>query len=123
MKVRDFTGIKNNSPLPNPEHIQVPDDIGDLLNDYTESLSSMLCELEEAALDYESGFDRQEKAAKIRRVLHKIKGESSMVGFDDVAELTHQAEFAFDELDENKRPDMLLKYKDWISVAMDNMTT
>ena len=123
MKVKDFTGIKNNGPLPAPEHVQVPDDIGDLMDDYTESLSSMLCELEEATMDYEKGFDRRENAAKIRRVLHKIKGESSMVGFDDVAELTHQAEFAFEELDENKRPDMLLKYKDWISIAMDCMTT
>jgi chemotaxis protein histidine kinase CheA len=57
----------------------------------------------------------------MRRVLHKIKGESSMVGIDDMSEFCHQAEYAFEELAENKRPDMLLRFKDWACAAIQNM--
>ena len=122
MKTKDFSGIRNNGQLPNPQDIEVPDDIGDLLDDYVESTESMLDELEHAALEYEKGHNLEESAAAIRRILHKIKGESAMVGVDDISELCHQAEFSFEELPENKRPDMLLKIRDWASEAVHCMT-
>jgi chemotaxis protein histidine kinase CheA len=122
MKTKDFTGIRNNGPLPNPEEIEIPGDIGDLLDDYIESTNSMLLELEQAALAYEAENNVNENAAIIKRVLHKIKGESAMVGIDDMSEFCHQAEFAFEELSEKQRPDMLLKFKDWFTVAISNMT-
>ena len=118
MMTRDFSGIKNNSSLPKPDEIQVPGDIGDLLEDYIDSTVSLLDELEKAALDYESGGNRQETAAIIRRVLHKIKGESAMVGIEDMSQLCHHAEDGFEELTEKKRVDMLLRFKDWASAAM-----
>jgi len=122
VKTKDFLGIRNNGPLPSPQEVEVPSDIGDLLNDYVESTSSMLEEIEEAALAYESGDDREENATTVRRILHKIKGESSMVGIDDMSELCHQAEYAFEELAENRRPDMLLRFKDWACAAIQDMT-
>jgi chemotaxis protein histidine kinase CheA len=121
MVTRDFSGIKNNRPLPRPNEIQVPDDIGDLLTEYIESTNFMLDELETAALAYESASDRQETAAVIRRVLHKIKGESSMVGVEDMSELCHHAEDGFEDLPENKRVDMLLRFKDWAFTAMQKL--
>ena len=122
MNVMDFTGIRNNGSLPNPQEVEVPDDIGDLLDDYIESTESMLDDLEQATLAYETGQDREENSAAIKRILHGIKGESSMVGMEHISELCHQAEFAFEELPENKRPDMLLRFKDWICAAMNSMT-
>ena len=121
MKTKDFSGIRNNGPLPNPKEVEIPEGIGDLLNDYIESTNSLLDELEKAALAYEAGDDREASAAAARRILHKIKGESSMVGIDDMSELCHQAEYAFEELAENKRPDMLLRLKDWACAAIQNM--
>ena len=121
MKVKDFTGIRNNAPLPDPGDVFVPGDIGDLLDDYIESADSMLNELEIAAMEYESGTNVDENSAKIKRILHKIKGESGMVGFDDINDFCHQAEFAFDELTPNQRPDMLLRFKDWVSNAIIKM--
>jgi chemotaxis protein histidine kinase CheA len=121
MITRDFSGIKNNAPLPGPDGIQVPDDIGDLLKDYIESTTSLLDELETAALVYESAGNRQETAAVIRRVLHKIKGESSMVGIEDMSQLCHHAEDGFEELPENKRVDMLLRFKDWAIAAVQKL--
>ena len=55
MKTKDFSGIRNNRQLPNPREVKIPKDIGDLLNDYVESTNSMLNQLEEAALAYETG--------------------------------------------------------------------
>ncbi|MHC4242722.1 MAG: Hpt domain-containing protein [Planctomycetota bacterium] len=123
MDKNNFSGIRNNSPLPNPNEIEIPDDIGSLLDEYIESASSMLDELEQATLEYEAGKNRPENAAIIKRILHKIKGESGMVGFEDMAEFCHQAESAFEELAEDERPDMLLRFKDWISTAIFSLTS
>lgn len=121
MKTKDFTGIKNNGPLPSPQDVTVGDDIGDMRQDYIESTNSILEELEHATLRYEARQDRDENAAMIKRLLHKLKGEAGMVGCEDINELCHQAESAFEELWENQRPDMLLRFKDWVDAAIDNL--
>lgn len=127
MRTKDFSGIRTNDSLPRPEEMDIPSDIGDLLVDYVESTNSMLEELEKAALAYEAsirqpaGEPDQGSAAAIRRILHKIKGESGMVGIDDMSEFCHQAEDAFEELNPKQRPDMLLRFKDWVSTALQNI--
>ncbi len=122
MNNKDFSGIRNKGPLPVPNEIEIPDDIGDILDDYIESTSSMLDELEQATLAYETGNNRQENAATIKRILHKIKGESAMVGIEQMSELCHQTESAFEELAEDERPDMLLRFKDWVCAAIYSLT-
>jgi len=122
MNNKDFSGIRNNGNLPDPWDVNIPDDVRDLLGDYADSTNSMLDELEKAALLYEAGDKSNENIDTIKRVLHKIKGESSMVGIEEITECTHQAEFAFEELNENQRPDMLLKYRDWTGRAICYMT-
>ncbi len=121
MKVKDFSGIKNNGQLPNPEDIQLPSDMDDLLGEYIESTESQLNDLEQATLEYEAGRDCEENAALIRRILHIIKGEAGIVGLDDMYELSHQSEDAFDELPEDKRPDMIFRFKDWASIAIQKL--
>lgn len=123
MSNKNFSGIRNNSPLPDPKEIEIPDDIGNLLDEYIESAGSMLDELEQATLEYETGKNRLENAAIIKRILHKIKGESGMVGIEDMAEFCHQTESAFEDLAEDERPDMLLRFKDWISTALFSLTS
>jgi two-component system chemotaxis sensor kinase CheA len=122
MQTKDFSGIRNRGPLPDPGQVEIPPDIGDLLSDYIESTESMLERLERAALAYEAGENRPDNAGVIRRILHKIKGESGMVGVDDMSEFCHQAEDAFEQLPENERADMVLRFKDWASAAVHNMT-
>ena len=122
MQTKDFTGIRNNGPLPNPQELEIPADIGDLLDDYVESTRSQLEELEAVALAYEAGESCENNAAKARRILHKIKGESGMVGIDKMSEFCHQAEYAFEEFSEDERPDMLLKFKDWVSAAIQGLS-
>ena len=101
MNSEDFIGIRNNGALPDPSAVSLPCDIGDLLDDYLESTESQLNDLEQAILRFEAGQDLDQDAAEIRRILHKIKGESGMVGLDDIAALVHEVENAFDELSED----------------------
>lgn len=121
MKTKDFSGIRNNGSLPDPQDVHVPGDTEDLLDDYVESANSMLEELEQAALAYEAGNNSEENVAAIRRILHKIKGESSIMGITEISEFCHQAEYAFEELDEYTRPDMLLRFKDWVDTALSGL--
>jgi len=120
---KDFSGIRNNGSLPDPHDVNIPIDTEDLLNDYVDSTSSMLDELEQAALAYEAGNNSEENTAAIRRILHKIKGESSIMGINEISELCHQAEYAFEEIGENQRPDILLRFKDWTCTAICNLAS
>ena len=99
----------------------MPQNMQDLVDDYAESTISMLDELERVALAYEAGENREENAPEVRRLLHKIKGESGVVGVIKINELSHQAEYAFEELAENERTDMLLRFKDWTYAAINHL--
>ncbi len=121
MNSEDFMGIRNDRSLPDPATVAVPSDIGDLLEDYLESTGSQLHDLEQAILRFEAGHNLDQDAAEIRRILHKIKGESGMVGLDDIAVLVHEVENAFEELSEDECPDMLFRFKDWTTTALEHM--
>ena len=51
---------------------------------------------------------------KIRRIIE-------MADIEIEALFCHQTESAFEELPENKRSDMLLRYKDWVCSALHSM--
>jgi chemotaxis protein histidine kinase CheA len=121
MNSNKFLGVRHNGQLPDPAAVVVPSDIGDFLEDYIESTESQLDELEQAILRYEAGQTPDQDAAEIRRILHKIKGESGIVGLDEVADFVHEVENAFEELSEDQRPDMLFRFKDWTTTAIDSM--
>ncbi len=122
MNSNDFLGIRNDRPLPDPSRVFVPSDIGDLLEDYLESTESELHDLEQAILRFEAGQDLGQNAAEIRRILHKIKGESGMVGIEDITAFVHEVENAFEILNDSQCPDMLLRFKDWTTAAMEIMS-
>ncbi|MBN1806862.1 MAG: response regulator [Sedimentisphaerales bacterium] len=122
MEKEDFSGIRDNGPLPDPREIKIPEDLESLIFDYVESSASMLQELEVVTLAYEAGSNRQENAAAVRRILHKLKGEAGMVGIDEIYKFCHQAEFAVEELSDDERSDMLLRVKDWLDAAFQHLT-
>ena len=122
MANKDFSGIRNKGPLPDPQQIKVTSDLDDLMDEYVDSAASMLQELEAAALAYEAGKNREENAAAVRRILHKLKGEAGIVGVEEMYEFCHQAEFAVDELSDDERSDMLLRVKDWLDAALQHLT-
>ena len=118
----DFSGIRNKGPLPDPRQIKATSDLDGLMDEYVESAASMLQELEAAALAHEAGKNREENAAAVRRILHKLKGEAGIVGIDEIYEFCHQAEFAMEELSDDERSDMLLRVKDWLDAAFQYLT-
>jgi len=118
---RNYKGILDGGQLPNPQDVAIPEDIGDFLEDWVESTESQLEELEGVILSFENGQNRDQDAAEIRRILHKIKGESGMVGLDDIASFVHEVENAFEELNADECPDMLLRFKDWTIAAMNSL--
>jgi CheY-like chemotaxis protein/HPt (histidine-containing phosphotransfer) domain-containing protein len=118
----DFSGIRNKGPLPSPQQLKIPDDFEDLIAEYVESSASMLQELEVVTLAYENGKDREENAASVRRILHKLKGEAGIIGINEIYEFCHQAEFAVEELLDDERSDMLLRVKDWLDTAFQHLT-
>lgn len=120
METKEF--IKNclNGNLPDPKNISVIDLSDDIWETYRETVSSLLAELEAAAMALESGQNIDEDAALIRRLLHSIKGDSGMAGLNDVHDVCHEAESAFEEItDISISTEMVLKVKDWIEVVIE----
>ncbi|MFP4052524.1 MAG: response regulator [Phycisphaerae bacterium] len=85
--------------------------------EYSSSTAAKLDELEEAAMDLESG--QGDAADRIMRTLHSLKGEAGMIGMVDVQSLCHETETAFKEEDDKPAAvDTVLKVKDWIALAL-----
>ena len=116
-----FSGTKYFAELPPTQAITVPDGLGDLLQSFVDSVRMLLSELEQVTLAYETNGYNDENASAIRRILHKMKGEAGMLGFKEINELCHQTESAFEGLDRDKRTDMLLEFKDWVSGAVEHV--
>ncbi len=117
-----FSGLINNGPLPDPNKLKVPDGLGNLLSEYVESITSMFKELETAITAYEAGENREENIASVRRTLHKIKGESGMVGIEEIYEFCHEAETAEKQLHDDEHVKVLLRIKDWLNAAFQKIT-
>lgn len=116
-----YLGSPHAYQLPDPTQVSMPADVYDLWEDFIESTDSLLDDLEDATLAYEQAPNEGKAAAAIRRILHKIKGESSMVGLYTVERICHEAESAFDIWAPADRPDMLLRVKDWIQAVLDHL--
>ena len=123
MSVNDFSSIRVNGSLPDPKSINIDEVVVELWMPYVDSVSTALPKLERMALAYEVGKSLEDNAAGIRRTLHSIKGEAGMCGVMDVYKLCHEAEFAFEELEDHSQAgDMVLKVKDWIEAAVKHLT-
>ena len=99
---------------PATDTIDVPEDVFDLLDEFVDSTTSELDELEEVVLVYEQE-QTEDQAATIRRVLHKMKGEAGIVRFSLLETFFHEAENAFEQLPIEARSEMLLRLKDWVA--------
>lgn len=114
----DFSGVRQGEPLPEVHQVIMPEDMQMFIEEYLESTGGLLEELEQFTLAYESGGNMEQDAAGVRRVLHKLKGEAGMVGLEMINTFCHEVEEAFERLDPLMRPDMLLRFKDWMVEAL-----
>lgn len=105
--------------MPDPARVDIRSVIEELWDPYVDSVSTLLVQLEEAAMELESGTNVKDNCSRIRRILHSIKGDSGMTGLMDVYSLCHEAESAFEEIpDMSGRADMVLRVKDWIDTVI-----
>ncbi|HEG42941.1 MAG TPA: hybrid sensor histidine kinase/response regulator [Phycisphaerales bacterium] len=115
----DFSSLKTSGQLPDPKTVDSTKIIDQIWQTYLDATTSLLTELEAAALHLENGTDIDENKALIRRILHSIKGDSGMSGLMDIHDLCHQTETFFEEMtDDAAAADMVLKVKDWINAAI-----
>ncbi len=123
MDTKDFSGLRTGAQLPDPTAIDTTNVVDNIWETYREAVTSLLDELEAAAMQLEEGRDVSDNTALIRRILHSIKGDSGMAGFMDVHDFCHEAESVFEELtDKNAQADMVLKVKDWIQAVIDHLS-
>lgn len=123
MENKDFSGLKTGGQLPDPKSIDMTNVVDNIWGTYREAVTSLLDELEAAAMELEAGQNTSDNTALIRRLLHSIKGDSGMAGFMDVHDFCHEAESVFEELTErNAQADMVLKTKDWIQAVIDHIS-
>lgn len=66
--------------------------------------SDLLAQIEETALDMQSGTTGAENVNQLFRAFHTIKGSGSMFGFNALAEFTHHIESALDRLRDGALP-------------------
>jgi len=114
MENKDFSVLRQNGDLPDIKTVDTSKIIPDLWEIYCDSASTLLSNLESAAMDIEAGNNTEDNAAAIRRILHSLKGDSGVTGLTDIYDLCHETEFAFEELSFSDAADMILKVKDWI---------
>lgn len=119
MDSKEFSTIALNGELPAPDEVTVENIVEDILATYIEEMDSLLSRLEMAALSLESGDDRDEALAEVRRILHSIKGDSGMCGATGIHDIYNELESFLDDLDNaDSLAVVLLKVKDWTETVI-----
>ncbi len=67
---------------------------------FIQEATELLSELEEALLAFENNLEDRDSMERIFRAMHTLKGASSMFGFTDVNDFTHELESIYDALRE-----------------------
>ncbi len=89
-----------------------------IFSDFLSRQDSGLDEMESMVLALEGGASEEEFAA-LKRYLHTLKGESAMLGLEQVEKLCHAAEDAMLEVEHSRLVDPLLALRDWLRRAFD----
>lgn len=82
-----------------------------LKDKYLEEANDLLQELERLLLLLEENLDSKEHVATVFRIMHTLKGNSSMFGFTQIVEITHLLENCFDKVRDGStklNPDLLV---------------
>lgn len=88
---------------------------------FIEESMELLSSLESKLLEMEESPEDEEKVSAVFRIIHTIKGSSSMFGFDEISEFTHHVENILDALRKGKI-DMSRELIDWTLKSGDHIT-
>jgi two-component system chemotaxis sensor kinase CheA len=87
---------------------------------FQEKAFELLDDVESDLLDFDENPHKIEDLNSIFRIIHSIKGSSAVVGFNEVAELVHQAEEILEQI-KKRRILVTKKIIDLLLIAIDRM--
>jgi chemotaxis protein histidine kinase CheA len=108
---KDSSGAQESLPLTLPAYI---DDA--IFNEFLARQPGVLDEMESFILDVETDGSSQGLDA-LRRILHTLKGESALLGLEEIEKLCHTCEDVLDAGDPTEHIDAFLDVKDWMASA------
>lgn len=106
----------------------IPMDSSQAAQAYLVEADDLLNQIEEVALEANSGRDDGEAVARLFRAFHTIKGSGAMFGFDAVAGFTHHVESMLDRVRSGTLPmsaslvDLILAARDHIKALLEHAT-
>ena len=90
----------------------------EILEEYLNQQESMLSELEDLVLTLEQETDPQ-TLKELKRLLHTAKGESGVIGLNQVERVCHQVEDYLQAAEGGRlQVDLLLEFKDWFEQSL-----
>ena len=95
---------------------------------FIEEAMALINDLEESLLDQEANAENSKNIQQIFRVMHTLKGVSSMYGFNHIGDIAHELESIFDLIRENKMEltddifDIVLKTVDHFRAILEDET-
>jgi two-component system chemotaxis sensor kinase CheA len=96
-----------------------PSNVDDeIFSEFLSLQDGVLEQLEERILNLDTG-DTAEVLASIKRTIHTLKGESAMLGLDEIEHLCHTVEDILLERPSPTLADPLLQLRDWLQRAFD----
>lgn len=105
--------------LPAAESVCVDGVDREFLNDYLDSTSTKLQELEGTVLELESRPGDKSLADNVMRVLHSLKGEAGMIGLLDAQKVFHDTETIVKTRGgDSESVDLVLEVTDWMMAVM-----
>jgi two-component system, chemotaxis family, sensor kinase CheA len=99
----------------------------DFLSEFVEDVREHIQELERSLLVLEREGSNREQIGEVFRVAHSIKGAAAYMGFERLANLTHELESLISVIQKESRPippkgiSILLEFVDFISHAMTHL--
>lgn len=94
-----------------PENVDM-----DIFIDFLSRQESVLEEMESLILGHEQNRD-EDSLVSLKRLIHTMKGESGLLGLEEVQKICHTTETLLEEPPRDNMVDVLLAVKDWLGRA------
>lgn len=105
------------------EVVELPENVDiEIFQQFIQSQDSNLEEMEALLLSYGEKGDKTEIIADLKRKIHTLKGESGILGLNDIQELCHLAEDRIEQGITQDLIDNLFSLKDWLKKRFDALT-
>ncbi len=95
----------------------------DILAEFLSDRESVMEELEGLILEADKQGLNDDRRSGIRRIIHTLKGESGMLGLNEIQRLCHETESYLEAGGNGQTVDKLLAVKDWLNTTFETYTT